>query len=340
MPSSPSSMSMQDRNPFCARRCALFAFSLLAFMVGGVAPLVAQDYPQREIRSICNFAAGSGADILVRYYSDKLSRLAGKPVIVENRPGALGNIATEFVAKAAPDGYTINIGPLSSTLASAPHIFKKVSFDPLKDFITVASIAKLSFVLAVDAKGPIHTVAQLVEHLKKKPGDGMYGAGNNSGLIGGELFKDRTGLKTTYVPYKTSQQAVNDVMGGQLDFFVYDATFTVGQARAGLVRIIAATSGQRSPALGNVPTLAEAGLAGIDITPWWGVAVPAGVPRPIVEKLAGWFNQISAMEETKTFLSRVATDPFPGTPEATAALLRADYERWGQYVKLAKIEPQ
>jgi tripartite-type tricarboxylate transporter receptor subunit TctC len=304
------------------------------------APAVAQDYPSKPIRAICNFAPGSGADILVRYYSDKLAKLAGQPVIVENKVGAQGNIATEFVARSRGDGYTILITPASSTLAAAPHIFKQLSYEPLKDLVPVTTLAKLSFVIAVDAAKPIHSIAALTDSLRKKPDHGLYGAGTNSGQVAAELFKEATGLKTTYVPYKTSVQALNDLVGGQIDFMVYDATFMVTHARSGRVRILAVTSATRASALPHVPTMAELGFAGYDITPWWGVVVPAGTPKPIVGKLAGWFNQIAVSEETKQFLERVATDVFPGTPESMAALLKSDTEQWRRFVRLARIEPQ
>src|SRR6266571_2606229 len=229
---------------------------LLGFVRVALSPLpaVAQEYPAREIRSICNFAAGSGADILVRYYSDRLARLAGKPVLVENKVGAQGNIATEYVARAKPDGYTIMITPASSTLAAARHMFKQLSFDPIRDFTPVTTLAKLSFAIAVDAKGPIRSIAELTEYLTRKPGDGNYATGSNTGLVAAELYKEM-----------------------------------------------------------------------------------AGTPRAIVDRLAGWFNQISASEETRKFLGNVATDPFPGNSESMAALIKAETENWGKYVRLAKI---
>src|ERR671918_1366083 len=180
------------------RTLILLVAALLALPVQG------QDYPAREIRSICNFAAGSGADIIVRYYSDRLSRLAGKPVLVENKPGAQGSLATDFVAKSKPDGYTIMITPASSTLATAPHIFKQIPFDPLRDFAPVTTINTLAFVIAVDASKPIKTLDQLVASLKAKPGHGLYGTGSNTGQVAGELFKTMLGLQSTYVPYKAS----------------------------------------------------------------------------------------------------------------------------------------
>ena len=297
----------------------------------------AQDYPAREIRSICNFAPGSGADIIVRYYSDQLARLAGKPVIVENKPGAQGSIASAFVAKSAPDGYTIHITPASSTLASAPHIFKQLPYDPLKDFAPVTTINSLTFVVAVDAAGPIKSVRELINHLKAKPGHGFYGTQSNSGLIAAEWLKSQTGLETVSVPFKATGDAFANLLSGQIDFMSVDSTWAKGQSK---VRILAVTAAKRAGTMPEIPTLAEAGVPGIDVAPWWGVVVPAGTPRPIIDKLAGWFNQITASEETKQFLARSALDPFPGSPEQMAALLKTEVERWGGFVKMAKIQPQ
>jgi tripartite-type tricarboxylate transporter receptor subunit TctC len=317
------------------RTLILLAVTLLA------APALAQDYPAREIRSICNFAPGSGADIIVRYYSEKLAQLAGKSVVVENKPGVQGLLATDFVAKSKPDGYTILITPASSTLATAPHIFKKIPFDPLRDFASVTTINTLAFVIAVDAGKPIRSIDELVAQLKAKQGHGLYGTGSNTGQVAAELFKTKFGLNTTYVNYKASTQAYTSLLQGDVDFLSYDATWAVTQAEPkGKLRVLAVTSAKRSSTLPNVPTLAELGLKDFDITPWWGVVVPAGTPKPVIDRLAGWFNQITNSEETKTFLHRFALDAFPGSPAQMSALLQQDMERWGGYVKLAKIEPQ
>jgi len=316
--------------------------TILAFLPVALAPVhaAAQDYPVREIRSICNFSAGSGADIVVRYYSDRLAKLAGKPVLVENKVGVQGNIATEYVARSKADGYTIMITPASSTLAAARYLFKQLPFDPDKDFMPVTTLAKLSFAIAIDAKSPIRTIAELTEHLKKKPGHGHYATGSNTGQVTGELYKEMAGLSTVYVPYKQATSALTDTISGEVDFMTYDITFLLPQARTGRVRVLAVTSAARLATLPEVPTMAESGFPGYDLTPWWGVVVPAGTPKPIVDKLAAWFNQITASEETHKFLANLATDPFPGSPESMAALIRTEIEQWGRYVRLAKIEPQ
>ena len=314
---------------------------LVAAICTVAAPLAAsQDYPVREIRSLCNYAPGSGADIIVRFYSDRLSKLAGRPVIVENRVGANGTIASDALAKSRPDGYTILITPASATIVSAPYMFKTLPFDSTKDFSAVTTIASLSFVILVDAAGPIKSIGALVAHLKSKPTPSFYGATSNTGVIAAELFKTEAGVKTTYVPYKQNVQALTDLLLGQLDFISFDATWALGQAKGGKLRILAATAARRSTAIPDVPTLAELGYGSNDVSPWWGVVVAAGTPKAIVDKLAGWFNQITAAEDTQQFLAASAFDPYPGTPEQMQALMKSDAERWRRYVELAKIEPQ
>jgi tripartite-type tricarboxylate transporter receptor subunit TctC len=317
------------------RFALLLAFALAAPAFHSVAQ--PQDYPAREIRSICNFAPGSGADIIVRYYSEQLAKLAGKPVVVENKPGAQGSIASAFVAKSAPDGYTIHITPASSTLAAAPHIFKQLPFDPIKDFASVTTINSLTFVVAVDAAKPIKSIQELVQVLKQEPGHGFYGTQSNSGQVAAELLKAKTGLNTVYVPFKVTGDAFTNLLAGQIDFMSVDSTWAKSQSK---VRILAVTAAKRSSTMPEIPTLAEAGVPGVDVAPWWGVVVPAGTPRPIIDKLAAWFNQITASDETKQFLARAALDPFPGSPEQMAALLKSEVERWGGFVRLAKIERQ
>src|SRR5258706_11639111 len=200
----------------------------------------AQDSPTREIRSLCNYAPGSGADLIVRFYSDRLSKLAGRPVVVENKVGANGMIASDALAKSRPDGYTIMITPASSTIAAAPYLFKSLPFDTTRDFAAVATIASLSFVILVDAAGPIKSMAELVTHLRAKPTPSFYGATSNTGVIAAELFKTAAGVKATYVPYKQNVQALTDLLLGQLDFIAFDATWALGQAKGGKLRILAA----------------------------------------------------------------------------------------------------
>jgi len=311
-----------------------------AALAASVSLAAAQEYPAREIRAVCAYAAGSGADIMVRYYSDRLSKLIGKPVIVENRAGAQGLIGTEYAARADPNGYTILIGSPSASLAAAPHLFKKLPYDPVKDFTAVAPITWLPFVVAVDGKSPIMTIAELVAHLKRKGDKGSYGTGNVTGEVSAAVLNEMAGLKTVHIPYKTAAQAMTDLGGGQLDYVVWDATFLSSQAKGGRARLLAVTSANRSSALPDVPTLVESGFSGFDISAWWGVLVPTGTPKLIVDRLAGWIGQINASEETKKYLHSVATDVLNGTPEWMQAQIQKDSENWRRYVKLAKMEPQ
>jgi tripartite-type tricarboxylate transporter receptor subunit TctC len=316
------------------------ALAALAALFVPLHAALAQDYPARDIHTVCNYAPGSGADIIVRFYSDQLSRLAGKPVIVENKPGAQGMVANDYVAKARPDGYTVLITPVSSTVNIAPSIFRKLTYDPKKDLAAVTTIATVSFTIAVDAKSPAQTVRDLVARLKSRPKQGFYGATSNAGNVSGELFKAQAGLETTYVPYKANPNALADLLSGQLDFISFDSTWTLQQQNNGFVRILAVTSAKRSGAMPYVPTMQEAGFKDYDVTPWWGVLVPAGTPRPVIERLAGWFNQITNSEEGRKFLARSAFDPFPGTPESAQKLMQSDFERWARYARMAKIQPQ
>jgi tripartite-type tricarboxylate transporter receptor subunit TctC len=316
---------------------------LIALCAGTLAAPFAysQEYPAQEIHALCNYGPGSGGDVIVRFYSDRLSKLAGKPVIVENKVGANGAIATDTLAKSKPDGYTILITPVSSTIVSAPYLFKNLPFDSTKDFTAVTTIAALSFTILVDAVSPIRTVGDLIAHLKAKPNHGFYGTTNNTGVIAAELFKAKAGLKTTYVPYKQNPQALTDLLLGQVDFLAFDATWAHSQSGpGGKLRIVAVTSAKRTGALPDVPTLAEAGYGGGDVAPWWGVVVAVGTPRHIVDKLAGWFNQITAAEDTRQFLARAAFDPLPGSPDTMQALMKSDAERWRRYAELATITPQ
>jgi tripartite-type tricarboxylate transporter receptor subunit TctC len=300
----------------------------------------AQDYPTKPIYTVCPFGPGTGADILVRFFAAKLSDQLGKPVVVENKVGAQGNIATETVAKAKPDGYTIAITPGSSTLAMAPHIFKKLSFDPVKDFTPVAPISTLSFAMVVDAKKPIHSMADLTNALKAKKAGGIYGTGANTGIVSAELYLRAVGAQAERVAFRTPVDTLKALQNGDIDFTATDASWAVGQVAEGRVRALAVTGGKRSRALPDVPTMIEAGFPNFAVEAWWGLFVPAGTPAPIVEKLHAAVEKVLALQETKDFLFRIANDPVPGPPDLLREMLARDLAKWGDYVRLAKIEPQ
>jgi tripartite-type tricarboxylate transporter receptor subunit TctC len=299
----------------------------------------ADDYPEHEIHSIVNFQPGSPMDILTRWYGARLSELAGKPVVVENKLGAQGAIATDYVARSKPDGYTIMITPASATLAEVAFIFKRIGFDPVKHFDPVLLIAKSGLVVAVDAKNPVNTIAELTDALRKKPGNGAYGTIANAGVVAAELYKAKTKLLTNRVLYNGIYENLLDLYDGQTDFATLDPAAAFEPLRAGKLKALAVTSAARLGALPNVPTMQESGLANYDLTPWVGLVVPAGTPPPIIDKLAAWHRQISATDDAKKALLAFGMDPLEGDAAAMAALLKRDIARWAGFVKLAKIAP-
>ena len=320
---------------------ARLAAALVLGSIAACVPVQAQDYPKKDVHAICNFPAGSGADVFVRYFSEKLGALAGRTVIVDNKGGALGNIGTEAASKSKADGYTILIAPGSSTMAAATHVFKKLPFDPVKDFVPITTLAKLGFVFTVDARSPIKTLADLTAYLKSREGKGTYGISANTGLVSAELYKQVAGVPAKKVQYREMGTLMNDMYAGSIDLIVGDPVWAVEQVKAGRVRAVAVTSGERMSALPDVPTMKEAGLPEFgQLIAWWAVFVPAGTPKPIADQLEAWFNQIAGTEETKKFLNNLGSDPFPGNSGMLAELLAADIKKWGEYVKLASIEPQ
>ena len=319
-------------------RHAAFA-SLAALAALMPAPGGAQDYPSREIYSVVNFGPGSGMDIMIRYYSAKLAELAGKSVIVVNKPGAQGNIATEYLVRSKPDGYTIMITPASATLAAAASLFKKLPFDPAKDIQPVVLLAKLGFVIAVDGKSSLRSISDLTQALRRKPGNGAYGTTSNTGIVSAELYKQGAGLQTNQVVYK-GNELFNDLHGGHLDFISMAPTSLAEPIRNGKMRGLAVTSSTRLGLLPELPTMAESGFPDYDLTPWIGLVVPSGTPQPIVDKLASWHRQINATAETQEKLILFGMDPLEGDAAAMAARIKSETEKWAVFVKLAKIEPQ
>jgi tripartite-type tricarboxylate transporter receptor subunit TctC len=297
--------------------------------------------PEREIRVICGYAAGTGADVIVRFFSEKIRPFTGgKPVVVENKPGALTQIAAEGVKNAKPDGYTLFITAGNSTMASNPHLFKQIKYDPLKDFTPVTTLIKLPFVFVVAPKSPINSMKDLAAHLKTKGDKASYGYPNTFSLAATELYKQKLGLATVGVAYSATPQAMPDLVNGQIDFVMSDATFLLNQSRQGLVKALAVTTAERASVAPDLPGMAEVGVAGFDLSAWWGAWLPPGAPTSIVNTYADWLNKVVTMPETKEFLNKSGADPWLGTPQVLADFTATDMKRWGEIIKLAKIEPQ
>lgn len=310
----------------------------LVFMTA-IAPVSAQDYPTQDIKAVVGFPAGSGADVYARYFANKLSQVAKRTVIVENRPGAAASIASEYVARSKPDGYTIFIGG-SDSFASPLYLFKKPTTDPRKDFIYISPLVSQGFILLVDEKKPFKTVAELTAYLKEQKDKASYATANNPATILAEIYKSAAGLETLQVQYRTSVDFINDMLGGRIDFVMGDPVFALARIREGKMRPLGVSTGQRIKSLPDIPTLQEAGIPKVDMNLWWVTAAPAGTPQPIIDKLNGWFTEIGKMDETREFLGRFGAEPFIATSAQTKAHIDKEIADWAEYVRLAKLEPQ
>ena len=318
-------------------RCSAAA---AAAVVLSVMPTMAnaQAYPSQDIRLICAFPPGSGADVLVRYFAEKLRPLANRTVIVENKSGAGGNIAMEYVSRAKPDGYTIFVHA-ATAVAANQHLFKKPPVDAAKALQIAASINRQPFMLVVDAKSPYRTVADLTEAMRKKGDKATYATAAPTGTIMGEIYKDAAGIKAIEVNYKTGPDSLNEMLSGKLDYGMHDPVFSLAQQREGRLRILAVSTATRLEANPDLPTMTESGVP-MDLTGWWAAMLPTGTPNSVLDKVNQWFTEIVKTEETKKFLNGFGGDPFINTPEAGQALFLKAIKDWGEYVRIAKIEPQ
>ena len=298
----------------------------------------AQQYPSQDIRLVCAFPPGSGADVLVRYFGEKLRPIANRTIIVENKAGAGGNIATEYTARAKPDGHTIYVHAASGVAANV-HIFKKPPVDVSKTILIAATINQQPFMLVVSAKSPYKTVAELTAAMKQKGAKANYATSAPTGTVMGEIYKARTGVQALEINYKTAQDCLNELLSGKTDYGMMDPQFSLAQVREGRLRVLAISTEKRLQATPEYPTMTELGVP-MDITGWFAAMVPAGTPKPIVTKINQWFTQIVKTDETKNFLNSYGGDPFIVSPEEGQALFLKSIKDWEEYVRIAKIEPR
>jgi tripartite-type tricarboxylate transporter receptor subunit TctC len=315
---------------------ALLSITTIALFV--VLPGNAQTYPSQDVHLICGYPAGSGADIIVRYYAEKLRPIVGRAVIVDNKVGAGGNIATEYVARAKPDGYTIYLTG-GGVLAANMYLFKKPPVDVAKELQTVASINRLATMLAVRAGAPWQSLGELTAYLKPRGNKATYASTNPVAQAVGEIYKQATGVAAVQVSYKTGFDSANDVQSGAVDYAVLDPVYALAQQREGRLRILAISAGRRMEGFPDLPTFAEQGVP-MDLLGWWGAFVPAATPRATVDVLNTLFNQVQALPETKKFHTTYGSDPWIATPQEGQARLLQDIKNWADYVRIAKIEPQ
>ena len=325
-------MTIDRRKLLAAAAAVSAAFTLAPQMA------LAQAYPTRDIHLVCAFPPGSGADVLVRHFAEKLRPIAKRNVIVENKAGAGGNIATEYVARAKPDGYTIYVHA-GSAVAANMWLFKKPPVDAAKTLVVAATINRQPFMVVVAANSPYKTLADLTAAMKQKGDKATYATAAPTGKIMGEIYKNTAGLKAVEVSYKTAPDSVNEILSGKLDYGMHDPVFSLAQQREGRMRILGVSTGKRLQAAADLPTMTEQKVP-MDLTGWWAAMVPTGTPKPVVDQIHQWFTFMVQTDETVKFLNSFGGDAWPSKPGEGQAELIKSIKEWGGYVKLAKIEPQ
>ena len=301
----------------------------------------AQDkYPSKSITLICPYTAGGNADQRSRQFARFISTFLGQPVLVDNRPGAGGNIGTEMVARAKPDGYVIGMGNFAP-LAVNPTMFKKMSFDPAKDLVPIALIEKGPLILMVQPNSPFRGVKDVIAAAKAKPGFYSFASGGLGGShhLSAEMFKSIAGLSINHIPYKGGAPAATDLMGGQVDMMFEQMYAAAPSIRAGRLRALAISSKTRSPLFPDVPTMMEAGVPGFEVQNWQGLVGPAGLPPAIIKQLNEAVNKALLDPAIREQMLGQGNELGGGTPEQFAALIKSEAERWGKLVRAADIKP-
>ena len=317
-------------------RLKFLGFLLLCCAFGA-----AGQYPDHPVRLIVPQAAGSATDNVARLLAAEMARPLGQPVVVENRPGGALTIGIDATAKAAPDGYTIGMGPIGA-LAITRHMVGKLPYDIERDLQPVALVSRGHLLLAVSPSLPVHSVPELIAYAKKNPGKLMNASSSNGspGHVAGELFKYMTGTEMVHVPYKGGAMAISDLMAGHVQVMWESLNSIAPHARSGKVRALAVSGARRSPAFPDLPTIAEAGVPGYEAGTWSGVIAPVGLPRPVLERLNAAVNEAVRSAPFKERFGVIGDEPAGGTPEEFADTIRRDSARWAEVVKRsgAKID--
>lgn len=296
-------------------------------------------YPNRPIKLVVPFAAGQSIDVVLRALAEPLSQEARVPIVIDNRPGAAGFLAAQAVASAPADGYTVLIGSNTTHAANAA-MFTKLPYDPIVDFAPVTLINKGGMIFVVPASSPINSAQELIARARQSPGKLSYGASSSSSRMSAELLQQMGGAKVQYVPYKSSPQAITDLLGGTLDFAVVDVPAAQPLIQQGRLRGLAVSTSRRHPTLTQVPTMAESGLTGFELAAWSAVFVPAATPKPVVARLNAIFRAALLGPAARTFYQQVGLTPEPTSPEEMTAFVRSETDKWASLVRAAGIQPE
>jgi len=317
-------------------RLVLCAVAVLGVLMS--APLFAQTYPVRPVRFILPFPAGGPTDILGRIIGQKLSAELGQSVVPENRPGAGGNVGTEYAAKQPGDGYTIVLA--SPSLSISPVLYKKLAYDPVRDFAPISLVAEIPNILLVHPSVPAKTLKEFVQLAKANPGKLNFGSGGlgTSNHLGSEMLKGLTGINIVHVPYKGSNEAMVAMMGGHVDMVVIGVPPTLPHIKAGRVRPLAVLASRRLSYLPSVPTAAEAGVPNYEVGTTYGLLVPAGTPRDIINRLNADWIKIEAMADTKDKMRTAGYEPMTSTPEQYGEFIKTEMVRWAKVIKDANVK--
>ncbi len=317
-------------------RRGLFAAAILAL---AALPAFAQDYPAKPIKLLVPFPPAGGTDTLSRAIAQSISSNTKWVIVVENKPGAGGNIGLDAAAKSPPDGYTIAMGQ-TSNLAVNPTLYSNLPFDPTRDFAPIALLSSQPLIVVVSAASPYKSLRDLVEAARTNPGKiNMASAGNGTiGHIGGEIFQRRAGIRMTHVPYKGAGPAVADIIGGSVDTIFGNSQSVGGLVSGGRLRPLAVTAPQRLANFPDVPTVAELGYPGFEAATWSGLVAPAGTPKSIVDRLNAEANRALGTSELKAKLAEDGSTPLGGTPEQFAAFIKSENVKWGAAVRDANIK--
>jgi tripartite-type tricarboxylate transporter receptor subunit TctC len=315
-------------------------FTLLTCVAAVLLPFAAtaQTYPSKPIRLLVPFAPGGTTDVIARLVGQKLTESLGQQIVIDNRPGANGNLGTEIAVKSPADGYTL-VMSYDGTMAINPSIYKKLPFDPQKDLAPVASVAQVPLLMVVHPGVAATNVREFVALARASPGRINYSsAGHGSaGHLTGELFRARAGIDIVHVNYKGGGQAVQDLLGGQIQMLMTGLATVEGHLKGGKLRALAFTSAKRVPGAPDVPTLTESGYPGLEVLSWYGILAPAGTPQDIVRKLNADINRILQTPDVRERLTALGTEPTGGTPEQFAEVIKADTARWAKVVSDAGI---